>query len=183
MKKTPPTKRNPPPPPRPYRIYAVKKFAALAALVTVSAAIAAPASAATLVRVSLAGKNSVEINNAIKTAAHTVCASEKATAVEACLEGATYDANRQLASILKARSGASKVWARRESVSVVRVSLKGKSSAQIHAEIRAAAEAVCKTSSGYNSRSDFRACVGGTVRSAKAQLQAMAAQPKQLASL
>lgn len=154
----------------------MKKFAALAALVTVSAAIAAPASAATLVRVSLAGKNSVEINNAIKTAAQTVCASEKATAVEACLEGATYDANRQLASILKARSGPSKVWARRESVSVVRVSLKGKSPDQIHAEIRAAAEAVCKASNDYNNRTEFRACVGGTVRSAKARLQAMAAR-------
>jgi UrcA family protein len=161
----------------------MKKFVALAALVTVSAAIAAPASAANLVRVSLAGKTSVEINNAIKAAAETVCAGEKPAMVAACLESTTYDANRQLASILKARSGAPKVWARRESVSVVRVSLKGKSTDQIHAEIRAAAEAVCKASPAFHSRSDYRACVGGTVRSAKAQLQAMTAQPKQLASL
>ncbi|WP_425995809.1 hypothetical protein [Caulobacter sp. DWR1-3-2b1] len=159
----------------------MKKFAALAALVTVSAAIAAPASAATLVRVSLAGKNSVEITNEIKAAAQAVCATEKATSVLACVEGATYDANRQLAGILKARTGAVKVDARRETVSVVRVSLKGKSTEQIHAEIKAAAEAVCKASSDYVSRNELRACVGGTVRSAKARLQAMAVQTKQQA--
>lgn len=165
------------PSPRIYRIYIVKKFAALAALVTVSAAIAAPASAATLVRVSLAGKNSVQINNEIKAAAQAVCATEKTTAVEACVESATADANRQLAGILKARSGATKVSTRRETVSVVRVSLKGKSADQIHAEIRAAAQAVCKASNDYTNRYEFQACVGGAVRAAKAQLQAMAVRP------
>lgn len=161
----------------------MKKFAALAALVTVSAAIAAPASAASLVRVSLAGKNSVQINNEIKAAAQAVCANEKSTSVIACVEGATYDANRQLAGILKARSGATKVSTRRETVTVVRVSLKGKSTEEIHAEIKAAAQAVCKASNDFANRTEYQACVGGTVRAAKAQLQALIAQPKQLASI
>lgn len=155
----------------------MKKFAVLAAVVTVSAAIAAPASAATLVRVPLAGKTSVQINNEIKAAAQTVCAKEKAAFVAACLESTTYDANRQLASILKGRTGATKVSARREAVSVVRISLKGKSAAEINAEITTAAKAVCKASNDFTNRYEFQACVGGTVRSAKAQLQAMSVRP------
>ena len=47
----------------------MKKFAALAALITVSAAIAAPASAATLVRVSLVGKSQAQIDSDIRAAA------------------------------------------------------------------------------------------------------------------
>jgi len=54
----------------------------------------------------------------------------------------------------------------------MRVSLKGKSAQQIDAEIKLAAETVCKAANSI-SRADYRACVGGAVRSAKAQLQAM----------
>jgi hypothetical protein len=164
-------------------MYTLKKFAALAAIVTVSVAFAAPASAANLVRVSLAGKTSVQINDEIKTAAQAVCANEKANALASCLESATFDANRQLAAILKARPGASKAATRQEAVTIVRVSLKGKSTDQIHAEIKAAAEAVCKASTDFANRNEYQACVGGSVRAAKAQLQAMNAQPKQQASL
>jgi UrcA family protein len=57
-------------------------------------------------------------------------------------------------------------------VTVVRVSLKGKSADQINAEIKLAAETVCKAANSSGNRADFRACVGGAVRSAKAQLQA-----------
>ncbi len=164
-------------------MYTLKKFAALAALVTVSVAFAAPASAANLVRVSLVGKTSVQINDEIKSAAQAVCANEKGASLASCLDNATSDANRQLAAILKARPGASKVATRQEAVTIVRVSLKGKSTDQIHAEIKAAAEAVCKTSSDFSNRIEYQACVGGSVRAAKAQLQAMGAQPKQQASL
>lgn len=160
----------------------MNKFIALAALATVSAAIAAPASAATLVRVQLANKSDAQISSEIHTAAQAVCAAEKTTSAE-CVESTVRDANRQLAGIIKARS-TSTVAARREVVSVVRVSLKGKTTEQIHAEIKTAAETVCKGGKGYVNRSDFQACVGSTVRSAKAQLQALnSAQPKQLASL
>ncbi|ALL13874.1 hypothetical protein [Caulobacter henricii] len=164
-------------------MYTLKKFAALAAIVTVSAAIAAPASAANLVRVSLAGKTSVQISNEIKAAAEAVCANEKSVSVAACIESTTIDANRQLASLQKARTGATKVATTQEAVTIVRVSVKGKSTDQIHAEIRAAAEAVCKASKDFANRNEYQACVGGTVRAAKAQLQAMNNQPKQLAAM
>lgn len=154
----------------------MKKFAALAAIVTVSAAIAAPASAANLVRVPLAGKTSVQINSEIKAAAQAVCATEKAVSVASCIDSTTIDANRQLASLIKARSGTTKVATRQEAVTIVRVSLKGKSTDQIHAEIKAAAEAVCKASNDFANRNEYQACVGGTVRAAKAQLQALNAR-------
>jgi UrcA family protein len=159
----------------------LKKFAALAALVTVSAAIAAPASAATLVRVSLLGKSDAQITSEIRAAAEQVCRTEKNASRE-CVDTAMADANRQLNSIVKARSNP-KVASRQDAVTIVRVSLKGKSTDQIHAEIRAAANAVCKSSKEFTSRVEFQACVGSAVRSAKAQLQAANASNKQLAAL
>lgn len=159
----------------------MNKFVALAALATVSAAIAAPASAATLVRVSLANKSDAQISSEIQAAAQTVCAAEKATGRD-CVEGTIRDANRQL-TMIKARS-TSKVAARHEAISVVRVSLKGKTTEQIHAEIKIAAETVCKAGKGFVNRADYQACVGGAVRSAKAQLQALnTVQAKQLAAI
>jgi len=162
-------------------MYTLKKFAALAALVAISAAIAAPASAATLVRISLANKSDAQINSEILAAAGQVCATEKAT-VQECIATAVRDANRQRASIMKTR-GSSKPADRQDAVTLVRVSLKGKSTDQILTEIKAAAETVCKATKDSSNRNDYQACVGGTVRAAKAQLQALAAQPKQQASL
>jgi hypothetical protein len=149
----------------------LNKFVALAALATVSAAIAAPASAATLVRVQLANKSDAQISSEIQAAAQTVCAAEKASGRD-CVDSTVRDATRQLNSIIKARS-TSKVAARQEMISVVRVSLKGKTTEQIHAEIKIAAETVCKAGKGYINRSEYQACVGGAVRSAKHQLQAL----------
>ena len=149
----------------------MNKFVALAALATVSAAIAAPASAATLVRVQLANKSDAQISSEIQAAAQTVCAAEKSSGRE-CVDSTVRDATRQLNSIVKART--SKVAARQEAISVVRVSLKGKTTEQIHAEIKIAAETVCKANkTGYINRADYQACVGGAVRSAKHQLQAL----------
>jgi UrcA family protein len=149
----------------------LNKFVALAALATVSAAIAAPASAATLVRVQLANKSDAQISSDIQDAAETVCAAEKASGRE-CVESTVRDATRQLNGIIKART--SKVAARQEAISVVRVSLKGKTTEQIHAEIKIAAETVCKSAkTGFINRADYQACVGGAVRSAKHQLQAL----------
>jgi hypothetical protein len=151
----------------------LNKFVALAALATVSAAIAAPASAATLVRVQLANKSDAQITSEIQAAAQTVCAAEKSSGRE-CVESTVRDATRQLNSIIKARSpSTSKAAARQEMISVVRVSLKGKTTEQIHAEIKIAAETVCKAGKGYINRSEYQACVGGAVRSAKHQLQAL----------
>jgi UrcA family protein len=149
----------------------MKTFAAFAALAIV-AAVAAPASAKTAeVRVSIAGKNSVQIENEIKTAADSVCATSGSKIVtQDCVDGALMSAHRQLASILRVRD-AGKTPAT-ETVSVVRISLKGKTQEQIHAEIRTAAQTVCKAQKPNFSVVNYSSCVADTVRAAKAQLQA-----------
>jgi UrcA family protein len=148
----------------------MKTFAAFAALAIV-AAVAAPASAKTAeVRVSIAGKNSVQIENEIKTAADSVCATSGSKIAQDCVDGALMSAHRQLASILRVRD-AGKTPAS-ETVSVVRISLKGKTQEQIHAEIRTAAQTVCKAQKPNFSVVNYSSCVADTVRAAKAQLQA-----------
>jgi hypothetical protein len=152
----------------------MKKFVILAAVAAVSA-IAVPASAAQLVRISLADKSTAQIDAEIRTAANTVCTDRKAVVSDECVTITIADANRQLNAISKAR--VTKTVARREAVTVMRVSLKGKSAEQINADIKLAAETVCKAAN--NNRADVRACVGGTIRSAKAQLQAMTVSGRQ----
>lgn len=147
----------------------MKTFVAFAAL-AIAAAIAAPASAKTNeVRVSIAGKNSVEIRNAIKAAADSVCTANGKLVSADCVENAITSANRQLAMIVRARDTGKALPS--ETVSVVRISLKGKSRDQIHSEIRVAAQMVCKAQPRFSVAS-YQACVSDAVRAAKAQLQA-----------
>lgn len=147
----------------------MKTFAAFAAL-AIAAAVAAPAVAKTQeVRVSISGKNSVQIQNEIKAAANAVCTTGSKLAAQDCIDGALNSANRQLASLLRARD-AGKAF-ENETVSVVRISLKGKSRDQINAEIRTAAATVCKAQPRF-SVVTYQTCVSDTVRAAKAQLQA-----------
>jgi len=145
----------------------MKTLAAFAAL-AIAAVVAAPAGAKTAneVRVSITGKNSVQIENEIKTAAASVCGASDV----ACVESATMNAHRQLASIMRARDTGKPAAV--ETVSVVRISLKGKTQDQIHAEIRTAAHTVCKAERPNFSVVSYSACVAETVRAAKAQLQA-----------
>ena len=145
----------------------MKMFAAFAAL-AIAAAVAVPADAKTAaeVRVSIAGKTSVQIENELKAAAASVCAGNGG---QDCVDGALMSAHRQLASILRSRE-AGKTPAV-DTVSVVRISLKGKTRDQIHAEIRTAAATVCKAQPNFSVVS-YQACVTDTVRAAKAQLQA-----------
>lgn len=146
----------------------MKTFAAFAALALV--AVAAPAGAATNeVRVSIANKTSPQIENEIKAAAASVCAASPKAYVDSCVDGAMINAHRQLASIMRSRE-AGKTPAV-QTVSVVRISLKGKTADQIHTEIRTAAQTVCKAQPRYSIGS-YQACVTETVRAAKAQLQA-----------
>ncbi len=154
----------------------MKKIAILAAVAAVSA-VAVPASAAQLVRISLIGKSAAQIDAEIRAAATTVCTDRKGVASQDCVTGTISDANRQLAGMSKVRSA--KPVARRDDLTVVRVSLKGKSADQINADIKVAAETVCKATSGSRNLADYRACVGYAVRSAKAQLQAAAAASRQ----
>ncbi len=147
----------------------MKTFAAFAAL-AIAAAIAAPAGAATNeVRVSISNKTSVQLETEIKTAAASVCSTVTKTQIDDCVQGAVMSAHRQLASILRAREAGKTQVA--ESVSVVRISVKGKTVDQLHAEIRTAAQTVCKAQPNF-SVVTYQACVTDTVRAAKAQLQA-----------
>ena len=156
----------------------MKTFAAFAAL-AIAAAIAAPASAATNeVRVSIANKTSVQLETEIKAAAASVCSTVTKTQIDDCVDGAIMSAHRQLASILRAREAGKTQVA--QSVSVVRISLKGKSLDQVHAEIRTAAQTVCKAQQNF-SVVTYQACVTDTVRAAKSQLQARVAKPEQQA--
>ncbi|KQV58187.1 MULTISPECIES: hypothetical protein [unclassified Caulobacter] len=150
----------------------MKTFAAFAALAIAAATAVAPASAKTIsteVRVSIAGKNSVQIENEIKAAANTVCAADAKIVAQDCVDNALMSAHRQLASIMRVRD-TGKTPAT-ETVSVVRISLKGKTRDQIHAEIRTAAATVCKAQNPHFSVVTYQACVTDTVRAAKAQLQ------------
>ncbi|MFZ0270016.1 hypothetical protein [Caulobacter sp.] len=153
----------------------MKKFAILAAVAAVSA-VAVPASAAQLVRVSLTGKATAQIDAEIRAAAQTVCTDRKGVVSDDCITGTINDANRQLAAIFRART--TKTVARRENLTVMRVSLKGKSADQIQTEIKLAAETVCKATNPITA-SDYRACVGSAIRSAKAQLQASTVSRRQ----
>jgi len=147
----------------------MKTFAAFAAL-AIAAAVAAPASAATNeIRVSVGNKTSVQLETEIKAAAATVCSTTVKIQANDCVEGAVMSAHRQLASILRAREAGKTPVA--QSVSVVRISLKGKTLDQVHSEIRTAAQTVCKAQPNFSVVS-YQACVTDTVRSAKAQLQA-----------
>lgn len=145
----------------------MKTFAAFTAL-AIAAVVAAPAGAKTAneVRVSLTGKNSVQIENEIKAAAASVCGAGDIN----CVDSALLNAHRQLASIMRARDTGKPVAV--ETVSVVRISLKGKTQDQIHAEIRTAAQTVCKAQRPNFSVVSYSSCVADTVRAAKAQLQA-----------
>ena len=75
-------------------------------------------------------------------------------------------------AILAAVAAVSAIALPASAAQLVRVSLKGKSAEQINADIKIAAETVCKAANGVSNRADYTACVGYAVRSAKAQLEA-----------
>lgn len=142
----------------------MKTLAAIAALAT-AAILAAPAAAATTeVRVSVTGKSAAQVQGEIKTAAATVCGAHDLT----CVDDAILNARRQLVQINRARLTGGVAA---QSVSVVRIAVKGKTRDQLHAEIRTAAQTVCKAGQRATVIS-YQACVADTVRNAKAQLQA-----------
>ena len=97
-------------------------------------------------------------------AAATVCGARDMT----CVDDAILNARRQLVQINRARQTGGVAA---QSVSVVRIAVKGKTRDQLHAEIRTAAQTVCKAGQRATVIS-YQACVADTVRNAKAQLQA-----------
>lgn len=164
------------------------KLVALAAVAV--AAFALPATAADLrvsslanpvVRIPVAGKSAEALSAEIAAAAETVCGRPD-TAKGGCVSLAIHDANRQLAAIKRAHdAAASGVEVARNDPTTVRVSLKGKSSAQIEADIATAARSVCKASTGHGNGWTFDACVASSVRDAKSRL-AQANLGRQVAS-
>jgi len=171
----------------------MNKFSAFAVAAAVTLLSGAAAQAADLrvstsltpvVRVSLAGKSAAQIDAEIKTAAQTVCTTTKNLVDKDCANSAVADARRQLSSAPKVRSPGIKLEIARNDAQVARVSLKGKTPAQIDADIEAAARTVCSAARNFNNV-EYRACVARSVRAAKTQLRtvAEAGKPQAVASL
>lgn len=159
-------------------------FAALAAAsVLAAAAPAAAAQRADAVRIPVAGKTFGQVDGEIRAAAVTVCGA----ADQLCVSATVNDGLRQYRAIENAHRAPAAVQPHIElmagGVYAMRVSLKDKTQAQIDADIRAAAHAVCKPTS-LDVR-ELDSCVGGAVRGAQERLQALqadASKVRQLAS-
>src|SRR5271170_2063891 len=98
------------------------------------------------IHIALAGKTDAQVRAEIRAAVDTVCAAIDADCVSKSLD----DANAQLAAISRANRRAAQpaganVEVARTSPSTIHVSLAGKSRPQIDAEIKQAAQTVCKT--------------------------------------
>lgn len=138
---------------------------ALAALPASASDLHVANSAASVVRISVANKSPDQLTREIEAAARTVCAGPSAS--DGCYVDAVRDANRQVQDITgKSRQPAARIEVARNDPSTVRISLKGKSAAQINQEIDAAANTVCKGAVG----SEFRDCVTTASQDAKRRL-------------
>ena len=162
------------------------KVATLAAVLVVSAFAAAPAVAGEVrvsshenpvVRIPVAGKSADALRVEISAAAESVCGRPD-VAKNGCVSLAVRDANRQLKAINRAHDvAAGRVEVARNDPTTIRVSLKGKTAAQIDNDIDAAARSVCKASTGAGVGPAFSECVAASVKSAKTRLaQAMTGQ-------
>lgn len=159
------------------------KVATLAAVLAVSALASAPAVAGDLrvssrenavVRIAVAGKSADALKVEINNAAENVCGRPDIEK-NGCVALAVRDANRQLKVINRAHDvAAGRVEVARNDPTTVRVSLKGKTSAQIENDIDAAARSVCKASTGHAAGPDFGSCVSASVRDAKSRLAQVA---------
>ena len=155
-----------------WRFYLIKLFSGAAFAVIVLSALPASASdlhvansATSVVRISVANKSPDQLTREIEAAARTVCGGPSAS--DSCYVDALRDANRQVQDITgKSRQPAARIEVARNDPSTVRISLKGKSIAQINQEIDAAATLVCKGAVG----ADFRDCVRAASQDAKQRL-------------
>ena len=148
------------------KLISVAAFAvtALAALPASASDLHVANSATSVVRISLVNKSAAQITQEIKAAAHTVCTGLNAS--DTCYVDAVSDANRQVQEITgRSRQPAAKIEVARNDPSTVRISVKGKSFAQINQEIDAAANTVCK-----GAGMDFSDCVTASAQDAKHRL-------------
>jgi hypothetical protein len=166
------------------------KFVTLAAVVAASALASTPALAGDLrvsshesavVRIPVAGKTADALKIEISTAAETVCGRPGAARSD-CVAVAVRDANRQLKAINRAHDlTAGRVEVARNDPTSIRVSLKGKTPAQIENDIDAAARSVCKASTGAAAGPVFGSCFSASVRDARSHL-AQVVSNRQIAS-
>lgn len=149
----------------------MKKFVGAAAF-TLCALLAVPAGAADLhvanstasvVRITLTNKAPEQLNKEIDAAAHLVCADVNASSD--CFSEVVRDANRQVME-LTGKGRAAKIEVARNDPTSVRISLKGKTVAQVSQEIDAAAANVCKGQAAF----DYRECVAAAIQDAKGRL-------------
>jgi hypothetical protein len=156
------------------------KTTLVAVLMATSALVAAPAGAADLrvsspattsVHIAVVGKSADQLAIEIKLAATTVC-TDRDGLDGGCYTQAVADANDQLDSINQShRSLASaNLNVERDGPDTIHVSVKGKTAAQLDAEIASAARTVCSRDAGP----DFAVCVDDATRDAKAQLRSLA---------
>jgi hypothetical protein len=140
----------------------------IASLFAAASLIALPAAAADLntVHIPVAGKSRVQLQQEIDVAALQVCG--EAAVDSFCVTEALYNAERQLDRAVPKASRPAKAHVAANDPTEVRISLKGKSRAQIFQEIDAAAQAVCASSF------EQRECVDAAVSEAKRSLAANA---------
>jgi len=158
------------------------KYTLIAAVMATSALIAAPAGAADLrvsnptatsVHISLTGKSADQLASEINAAAKLVCG-DRTDFDHGCFDSAVADANDQVSAINAAqhRVARADVDVERDGPDTIRLSLKGKSRAQLEGEIAAAARTVCsRTTAGG---AEFSLCVDAATLDAKEQLGALA---------
>lgn len=146
------------------------KFVSVAAF-AVCAIAALPASAADLhvanstasvIRITLNNKSPGQLGKEIEAAANLVCAD--ANASSSCVQETIFDANRQVKELTKGAQA--KIEVARDDPTSVRISLVGKSAAQVSKEIETAAASVCKSASG----AEYRECVSDAIQDAKGRL-------------
>lgn len=122
---------------------------------------------APMVRIAVAGKSADQLKAEIQSAAETVCGA----ADTACVQDSIDDANRQLASLQRAKADFGPVEVSKEGPLTARVALAGKSRAQVLVDIKAAARAVCQPAA--SNAAEFRDCVDTAVSNAQYQLRHM----------
>ena len=154
-------------------------FAALIAAPADAQTVSVARDAAPVVRIALAGKSDAQINDEIAAAAAKVCGG---AAGGDCFYETLLDAKSQFYAFIHAHQPAAKLATAHAGADLIRVSLAGKSPAEIDAAIRDAAQKVCKAAS--SDQIDFADCVTAATDNANAQRQQLsrAAKPEQLAS-
>ena len=116
---------------------------ALMALPAVAADLHVAHSASSVVRIQVAGKTHDQVRQEIAAAAVKVCGDAGAN----CVDDARYDGERQLRELDARAHPVNRIEVARNDPNTVRISLKGKTRAQIEQEIDAAAVKVCKGAS------------------------------------